>query len=111
MDKRKIFLSALLASAMAANAQVNISVDAANPGVKVSPNLYGIFFENTIDNPTNSMIGRKPKYRESLQCKCVAGFSVCYSRMCVCYSSVGHPSAVHRIFFCMSSGAPFFAML
>lgn len=46
MDKRKIFFSALLASAIAANAQVNISVDAANPGVKVSPNLYGIFFED-----------------------------------------------------------------
>ena len=37
---------ALLASSLAANAQVKINVDAANPGIKVSPNLYGIFFED-----------------------------------------------------------------
>ena len=42
----KIFLAALLASSLAANAQVKINVDAANPGIKVSPNLYGIFFED-----------------------------------------------------------------
>ena len=44
--KRQILLSAVLASALAANAQVTINVDASNPGIKVSPNLYGIFFED-----------------------------------------------------------------
>lgn len=46
MKRNKIFLAALLASSLAANAQVKINVDAANPGIKVSPNLYGIFFED-----------------------------------------------------------------
>ncbi len=46
MNKKKLLLSAVLASAMAANAQVTINVDASNPGIKVSPNLYGIFFED-----------------------------------------------------------------
>lgn len=47
MNARKILFSALLASSMtAANAQVTINVDAGNPGIKVSPNLYGIFFED-----------------------------------------------------------------
>ena len=46
MNKKKTFLSALLATAMAANAQVTINVDAGNPGIQVSPNLYGIFFED-----------------------------------------------------------------
>lgn len=46
MKRNKIFLMALLASSLAANAQVKINVDAANPGIKVSPNLYGIFFED-----------------------------------------------------------------
>lgn len=48
MKRNQILLSALLASSMAmpAGAQVTIDVDAANPGVKVSPNLYGIFFED-----------------------------------------------------------------
>ena len=44
--KRQILLSAVLASALASNAQVTINVDASNPGIKVSPNLYGIFFED-----------------------------------------------------------------
>ena len=44
--KRQILLSAVLASALAANAQVTINVDASNPGIKVSPDLYGIFFED-----------------------------------------------------------------
>ena len=44
--KRQILLSAVFASALAANAQVTINVDASNPGIKVSPNLYGIFFED-----------------------------------------------------------------
>lgn len=44
--KRQILLSAVLASALTANAQVTINVDASNPGIKVSPNLYGIFFED-----------------------------------------------------------------
>ena len=44
--KRQILLSAVLASALAANAQVTINVDASNPGIKVSPNLYGIFLED-----------------------------------------------------------------
>ena len=46
MKRNNIFLAALLASSLAANAQVKINVDAANPGIKVSPNLYGIFFED-----------------------------------------------------------------
>ena len=46
MKRNKIFLAALLASSLAANAQVKINVDAANPGIKVSPNLYGVFFED-----------------------------------------------------------------
>ena len=46
MKRNKIFLMALLASSLAANAQVKINVDAANPGIKVSPNLYGVFFED-----------------------------------------------------------------
>ena len=46
MKPNNILLSALLASALTANAQVKINVDVANPGVKVSPNLYGIFFED-----------------------------------------------------------------
>ena len=46
MNKKNFLFSALLASAMAAQAQVNIKVDAANPGVKVSPTLYGLFFED-----------------------------------------------------------------
>lgn len=46
MNTRNFLFSALLASAMAANAQVTINVDAGKPGVKVSPNLYGIFFED-----------------------------------------------------------------
>ena len=46
MNKKQILLSAALATAMAANAQVTIHVDASNPSVKVSPNLYGIFFED-----------------------------------------------------------------
>ena len=44
--KRQFLLSAALAFVLAANAQVTINVDASNPGVKVSPNLYGIFFED-----------------------------------------------------------------
>ena len=44
--KRHFLLSAVLATTLAANAQVTINVDASNPGVKVSPNLYGIFFED-----------------------------------------------------------------
>ena len=46
MKRNNIFLAALLASSLAANAQVKINVDAANPSIKVSPNLYGIFFED-----------------------------------------------------------------
>lgn len=46
MKRNNILLVALLASSLAANAQVKINVDAANPGIKVSPNLYGIFFED-----------------------------------------------------------------
>lgn len=44
--KKHLLFSAAFAAAMVANAQVVINVDAANPGVKVSPNLYGIFFED-----------------------------------------------------------------
>ena len=44
--KRQFLISAVLATTLAANAQVTIHVDASNPGIKVSPNLYGIFFED-----------------------------------------------------------------
>ena len=44
--KRQILLSAVLASALAANAQVTSNADASNPGSKVPPNLYGIFSED-----------------------------------------------------------------
>jgi len=43
---RKILTIALLAAMAQANAQVAIDVDAAQKGVKVSPTLYGIFFED-----------------------------------------------------------------
>lgn len=46
MNKRKYLLSAALTAAMTAGAQVTINVDAGSPGIKVSPNLYGIFFED-----------------------------------------------------------------
>ena len=46
MKRNRILIAALLASSLAVNAQVKINVDAANPGIKVSPNLYGIFFED-----------------------------------------------------------------
>lgn len=46
MNKRKLFVSTLLASAMTLSAQVVVNVDAGQPGIKVSPNLYGIFFED-----------------------------------------------------------------
>ncbi len=46
MMKKTLMLSALIAAATMANAQVTINVDAAKPGVKVSPSLYGLFFED-----------------------------------------------------------------
>ena len=36
----------MLAATTMANAQVTINVDAAKPGAKVSPSLYGLFFED-----------------------------------------------------------------
>jgi len=46
MKKKKSLLCALLlATAAGAQAQVTISVDANDKGAKVSPTLYGIFFE------------------------------------------------------------------
>ena len=44
--KKNLLFSAAFAAAVAANAQVAINVDASKPGVKVSPTLYGIFFED-----------------------------------------------------------------
>jgi len=45
--KIKTFLAAaMLASANVAQAQVNITIDLNNKGVNVSPDLYGIFFED-----------------------------------------------------------------
>lgn len=44
--KKHLLYSAAFVAAMAANAQVAIKVDASRPGVKVSPTLYGIFFED-----------------------------------------------------------------
>ena len=46
MNKKQILLSAMLVAATAAQAQVSISVDASQPGTKVSPDLYGLFFED-----------------------------------------------------------------
>lgn len=46
MNTKHLFAATLLASAMTASAQVVVNVDAGRPGVKVSPNLYGIFFED-----------------------------------------------------------------
>ncbi len=46
MNNKGFLFSLFLASALAANAQVNISVDASRPGVKVAPDLYGIFYED-----------------------------------------------------------------
>lgn len=46
MKIKTLFLSAMMLSAMEANAQISIGVDTSNPGFKVSPNLYGIFFED-----------------------------------------------------------------
>ena len=46
INAKTLLLTTCLASTLAANAQVNIQVDAAKPGIPVSPNLYGIFFED-----------------------------------------------------------------
>lgn len=47
MNKSKATLfSFFLASAIAAQGQVTLNVDVNHPGIKVSPNLYGIFFED-----------------------------------------------------------------
>lgn len=46
MNRKHFLFSVFLASAFAANAQVNINVDVAKPGVKVAPDLYGIFYED-----------------------------------------------------------------
>lgn len=46
MKSKLILLSTLIASSLAANAQVTVDVNTQNPGVKVSPDLYGIFFED-----------------------------------------------------------------
>ena len=46
MNNKGFLFSLFLASTLAANAQVNINVDASRPGVKVSPDLYGIFYED-----------------------------------------------------------------
>lgn len=46
MKTRTILLTSLLATAIGAQAQVQINVDAAHPGIHVSPTLYGIFYED-----------------------------------------------------------------
>jgi alpha-L-arabinofuranosidase len=46
MKTRNILFSVLLASAMQASAQVNINVDVSEKGTAMSPNLYGIFYED-----------------------------------------------------------------
>lgn len=46
MNGKHFLFSTFLASALAANAQVNISVDLSKAGPAVSPNLYGIFYED-----------------------------------------------------------------
>jgi alpha-L-arabinofuranosidase len=46
MKVKTLFLSVLLASSMSAQAQVTIDIDAAQRGAQVSPELYGIFFED-----------------------------------------------------------------
>lgn len=45
MKKKTLFCALLLAAAGGTQAQVTINLDAAKQGVKVSPTLYGIFFE------------------------------------------------------------------
>ncbi len=46
MKTRILLLSALLAGAASVSAQVTVNVDASQPGPKVSPMLYGIFYED-----------------------------------------------------------------
>ena len=46
MNNKSFLFSLLLASALTANAQVRINVDATKPGTAVSPDLYGIFYED-----------------------------------------------------------------
>lgn len=46
MKTKHLFLSSMLLSSMAVSAQVNVNIDASSQGVKVSPTLYGIFYED-----------------------------------------------------------------
>lgn len=46
MYAKTLLFSALALTATSLRAQVTVDVDAASPGVKVSPNLYGIFYED-----------------------------------------------------------------
>ena len=46
MRTKKLLFSAMLMIAMKSSAQVNINVDISNKGVGISPNLYGIFYED-----------------------------------------------------------------
>ena len=46
MIRKGLLFSALLGMTTLTQAQVNIHIDTQNPGVRVSPNLYGIFYED-----------------------------------------------------------------
>ena len=46
MKTKTLLLTTCLATSFLAQAQVSIRVDASKPGIQVSPNLYGIFFED-----------------------------------------------------------------
>jgi len=46
MRTKNLLFSAMLMMAMQSSAQVNINVDVSNKGVAMSPNLYGIFYED-----------------------------------------------------------------
>ncbi len=46
MKTKTLFLTALMAATTTAQAQVNLDIDAQNRGPKISPMLYGIFYED-----------------------------------------------------------------
>src|SRR5574344_2132880 len=46
MKIRNFLLLTMAFSAMGVDAQVKLDVDASQPGIAISPNLYGIFFED-----------------------------------------------------------------
>ena len=70
MKTRTILLTSLLATAIGAQAQVQINVDAAHPGIHVSPTLYGIFYEDinhAADGGLYAELIRNRSFEESRQ--------------------------------------------